>query len=190
MASKPAAVPPTCVRDRLLDAADRLFYAEGVRAVGIDRVLAEAGAAKASLYAHFSNKDELIGEYVRQRVEGSRTAITAYLADVPPADRAFRIFDWLVAWAESADFRGCPMQHLVAEITERDHPARQAIAAQRSWIEGRFREWVRDAGAASPDSVVGALIVLFDGAVAAAEMDGAQRAHEARWAAKQLLRRR
>ena len=55
------------VRDRLLDAADRLFYREGVRAVGIDRVLAEAAAAKASLYQHFGCKDQLVASYLERR---------------------------------------------------------------------------------------------------------------------------
>ena len=76
------------VRDRLLDAADRLFYQEGVRAVGIDRVLAEADAAKASLYQHFGSKDQLVASYLERKTKDARASIEAYLADTPPSQRA------------------------------------------------------------------------------------------------------
>jgi AcrR family transcriptional regulator len=177
-----------CVRDRLLDAADRLFYEAGVQSVGIDRVIAEAGAAKASLYAHFGSKDELIAAYMARRASDAREQMTAFSATVPPAERALRIFDWLVRWVESPEFRGCPLQRVVSELPDPAHPARAIVAEQRAWTESQFREWVRDAGAANVEQTVGALVVLFDGAVAASELDGSQRAHHARWAAQQLLK--
>ena len=177
------------VRDRLLDAADRLFYNEGVRAVGIDRVLVEADAAKASLYAHFGCKDELVAAYVERRSLEARAAIEAYLADVPPAERALRFFDWVIAWTESADFRGCPMQPAAGELADRKHPARVLAASQREWIQAKFLEWVRAARVKEPQATAGALVVLFDGAVVAAEQDGPQRARDARWLAKVLLSR-
>src|SRR5207302_1048976 len=70
-ARKRAKASEVGVRDRLLDAADRLFYQEGVRAVGIDRVLAEADAAKASLYQHFGCKDQLVASYLERRTDGA-----------------------------------------------------------------------------------------------------------------------
>ena len=177
------------VRDRLLDAADRLFYTEGVRAVGIDRVLAEADAAKASLYSHFGCKDELVAAYLERRIADARARIEAFTAAVPPGDRALRIFDWVVEWAETPDFRGCPMQHVVSEIANPTHPARVVAASQREWLLARFTEWVKATGVANPDPMAGALVVLFDGAVAASEQDGPQRARDARWAARALLER-
>ena len=177
------------VRDRLLDAADRLFYQEGVRAVGIDRVLAEAEAAKASLYSHFSCKDDLVAAYVERRAAESRAAIEAYLADVPAGERALRFFDWVVTWTESPDFRGCPMQHVAGELSDTKHPARVLVASQRQWLHAKFLEWTRAAKAKDPQATASALAVLFDGAVTAAEQDGPQRARDARWVAKQLLAR-
>jgi AcrR family transcriptional regulator len=76
------------VRDRLLDAADRLFYREGVGAVGIDRILGEAGAAKASLYQHFGSKDQLVASYLERRTVEARAHIEAYLAGTPPSQRS------------------------------------------------------------------------------------------------------
>src|SRR5206468_4396180 len=89
------------VRDRLLDAADRLFYREGVLAVGIDRILAEADAAKASLYQHFGCKDQLVASYLERRTVDARASIKAYLVDTAPSQRALKFFDWVVEWAES-----------------------------------------------------------------------------------------
>src|SRR5258706_8681460 len=160
------------VKERLVDAADRLFYREGVRAVGIDRLLAEADAAKASLYAHFGSKDELVCAYVERRIAAARASIEADMAAVPPEERAVRFFDWVIAWTESPGFRGCPMQHVVGELSDPAHPARAAVASQRQWFQARFLEWARDAGAAEPKKMAGALVVLFAGAVAAAESDG------------------
>ncbi len=175
------------VRDRLLDAADRLFYTEGVRATGIDRLLAEADAAKASLYSHFGCKDELVASYLERRIAAAREQIDAFTSAVPPGERALRIFDWVAEWVESPEFRGCPIQRVVSEIADPAHPACVAAAGQREWLLGRFTEWVKAAGVSNPVRVAGALMVLFDGAVTASEQDGPQRAKDARWAAKVLL---
>ena len=175
------------VRDRLLGAADRLFYREGVRAVGIDRVLAEAEAAKASLYQHFGCKDQLVASYLERRTADARAKIEAYLADTPASQRALKFFDWVVEWAESKEFRGCPLQHTVSELTDAAHPARAIAHGQREWFAERFLEWTKAAGVKDPKVTARALVVLFDGAVAGSEIDGPQRASDARWMAKKLL---
>lgn len=186
--SNASTTPPDApVRDRLLDAADRLFYKEGVRAVGIDRVLAEAGAAKASLYSNFGCKDELVAAYVVRRAEAARKTIEDYVANTPPAKRALRLFDFLVDWIRSDDFRGCPMQLVVGELPDESHPARRMAADQHRWLMTRLVEWSSAAGAADPERTAGVLLVLFDGAVAASLQDGPKRAREARWAAKRIL---
>ena len=175
------------VRDRLLGAADRLFYREGVRAVGIDRVLAEADAAKASLYQHFGCKDQLVASYLERRTAEARAKIEAYLADTPASQPALKFFDWVVEWAESKEFRGCPLQHTVSELTDAAHPARAIAHGQREWFAERFLEWTKAAGVKDPKVTARALVVLFDGAVAGSEIDGPQRASDARWMAKKLL---
>lgn len=183
----PGKSPDAGVRDRLLDAADRLFYREGVRAVGIDRVLSEADAAKASLYQHFGSKDQLVASYLERRTCDARHSIEAYLADTPPAQRALKFFDWVVDWAESKEFRGCPLQHTVSELTDAAHPARAVARGQRQWFTERLLEWTRAAGVKDAAATARALIVLFDGAIAASEIDGPQRASDARWMARKLL---
>jgi AcrR family transcriptional regulator len=175
------------VKMRLLDTADRLFYAEGIHAVGIDRVLAEADAAKASLYQHFGSKDGLIVACVQRRVEQGRAQVLDFIQGAPAAERTLKIFDWIVAWAESTDFRGCPLQHVVSEIPKSEHPARKIAAEQRTWFRTQFAECLAAAGIRNRNRMADALIVLYDGALAASEQDGPQRARDARWIAKQLL---
>ena len=182
-----ATTPEIGVRDRLLDAADRLFYQEGVRAVGIDRVLSEADAAKGSLYLHFGSKDQLVASYLERKIRDARASIEAYLADTPPAQRALKFFDWVVEWAESKDFRGCPLQHTVSELTDTSHPARAIAHEQRAWFADRLREWTTAAGVKDSKATARALMVLFDGAVVGSEVDGSQRASDARWMARKLL---
>jgi hypothetical protein len=98
-----------------------------------------------------------------------------------------KIFDWIVAWVESEDFRGCPMQHVVSEIPDPNHPARKVAAEQREWFRKQFMSCLKDAGISNPTRMAGALIVLYDGAMAASEQDGPKRARDARWIATQLL---
>lgn len=178
---------PVPVRDRLIAAADRLFYSEGVRAVGVDRLLEEADAAKASLYAHFGCKDKLVAAYVQRRVDDWRAKLTECMSPVPPAERALHLFDLLIEWTQQPDFRGCPVMHIVSEIADSQHPARIVAADQRAWMHRHLVTWARAAGAAKPQRMAGALQVLLDGAVAASEQDGPQRARDARWLAEQLF---
>jgi AcrR family transcriptional regulator len=155
--------------------------------VGIDRLLAEADAAKASLYQHFGCKDQLVASYLERKTVDARASIEAYLADTPPSQRALKFFDWVVEWTESKDFRGCPLQHTVTELTDATHPARAIAHGQRDWFAERFLEWTTAAGVKDAKAMARALVVLFDGAVAGSEVDGPQRARDARWMAKNLL---
>jgi hypothetical protein len=81
------------------------------------------------------------------------------------------------------DFRGWPLQHSVSELTDAAHPARAIAHGQREWFAERFREWTTAAGVKDPKATARALVVLFDGAVAGSEVDGPQRASDARWMA-------
>jgi hypothetical protein len=93
----------------------------------------------------------------------------------------------VVEWAESKDFRGCPLQHTVSELTDTAHPARAVAHGQREWFKERLLEWSTTAGVKDAKAIAPALVVLFDGAVAGSEVDGPQRAKDARWMAKKLL---
>jgi AcrR family transcriptional regulator len=190
--SRPAAdAPPgSGVSERILAAASDLFYREGVRAVGIQRVIDDAGIAKASLYAHYASKDELVAACLSRQGDALRAALEKSLRD-PALDarsKLLRIFDLQTQRIASPGFRGCPFQNTGSEFTDAGHPAHVVTVTYRRWIRDLFTSLVREAGLRNPDALAGALIVLHDGAAAAAQMDGSPAAaRHARWAAEQLL---
>ena len=181
--------PPT-VAERILSTASELFYREGVRAVGIQRVIDEAGIAKASLYAHYASKDELVAACLIKRGEAARAAFTARLArtDGDARRRVLALFEAQIETIESPEFRGCPFLNASSEIADASHPAKRVIAAQRTWLHTLMKDLVREAGVVSPDRVAGTLVVLFDGGLASSLADGSSApARHARWAAEQIL---
>jgi AcrR family transcriptional regulator len=137
-------------RDRLLAAADELFYAEGVHAVGIDRVIERAGVAKASLYNVFGSKDELVKAYLTQRRVG--------------------IFDIVGRSAAAPGYRGCAFMKASAESLP-GGGVEEVCDDTRAWIRGLFRELAAEAGAADPANLAAQFVVLYDGAVTGAQMD-------------------
>src|SRR4051812_7181715 len=115
MLGRMAAKAPTA-RQRLLDAADRLFYAEGVHTVGIDRLIEEAGVAKGSLFYNFSGKDDLVAAYLAGRDQRRRARIAQHQDGVDdPADRLLAIFDALHEAATAPGYNGCPFANANAE---------------------------------------------------------------------------
>src|SRR5262245_14474873 len=111
-------------RRRILETADRLFYQDGIRAVGIDRIIAEAGVAKMSLYNHFPSKDDLILAVLKHREEGVlgffRSAMERHAKRAKHPLRAF--FAALKEWFELTGFRGCPFQNAAVELADPSHP--------------------------------------------------------------------
>lgn len=178
------------VAERILTTADELFYREGVRAVGIQRVIEEAGIAKASLYAHYASKDDLVAACMERRAQSTRDAIEAVLAAAPADARAklLTLFDFQYQAATDPNFHGCPVQKTTTEITEPNHPARAVATRHRQWLQELFARLVKEAKLTSPEFVTGTLIVLFDGSMAATVADNNPIATRyARWAAQQII---
>jgi AcrR family transcriptional regulator len=166
---------PDETRERLLQVADRLFYGEGIRAVGIDRLLAESGVAKASLYQHFASKDALIAAYLHRRIDEANAPLDQLLEAVPdrPSDQILAYFGFIGQWMTSPSFRGCPFINAAAEFPSPDHPAHQAVSRHRDLNRARLN---RLAGELSPDSrdeLVASLVMLYDGALVAADLGSA-----------------
>ncbi|MEY2431881.1 MAG: hypothetical protein QOC92_1606 [Acidimicrobiaceae bacterium] len=158
-------------RERLLIAANELFYAEGVHTVGIDRVIEHAGVAKATLYSAFGSKDELIRAYLTRRYEGWQARITEKLAShKTPRDRLLGVFDWLGEAFAHPDFHGCAFMNATAEGLP-DGPAHDPAAVYRAAVRSLFRDLAEAAGAVDPDHLAAQLALLYDGATVAARMD-------------------
>lgn len=179
------------VRERLLEAAGELFYNEGPHTVGIDRVLARAGVAKASLYSTFGNKDGLVRAYLEDRHAYLRNRVEKRVAAAPDARaRVLAVFDVLIdRVAESnGNYRGCVFIRASTEGAPGDSPARAASAAYRAWRRELLRKLVTELGVADPDGLSQELSVLYDGAAMAAAVDGGLDApRNARHAAETLL---
>jgi len=179
-------------RERLVEVASRLFYSEGIRAVGVDRVIAEAGVAKATLYAHFASKDELVAAYLARHSDRWATAVEERVAPrrwAPAASSpmALAAFDVLAERAASPGYRGCPFINAAAEFPEPGPVADQVTAHRR-----RVRETFSDLlGAPGRDPGRLAMIVaLYDGAMSAAYLDRDPTVVDhARHGAEELLRR-
>ena len=158
-------------RDRLLAAANELFYAEGVHAVGIDRVIERAGVAKASLYNTFGSKDALVGEYLRTRQDSNRARITAAVERAEnPRARLLAVFDAQIAWFSQPAYRGCAFVAASAEA-EPGGVVEEVSDEYRAWLRTTLTDLARDAGAADPAALASQLVMLYDGAAIGVRMD-------------------
>lgn len=158
-------------RDRLLAAASELFYEEGVNTVGIDRVIERAGVAKATLYKVFGSKDELIWAYLMARHDTTKARMTKKLATLPtPRDRLLGVFDVQGETFAEPGFRGCAFVNASAEAPAGSRIT-EAADHYRLWVRTLFEGLARDAGAADPERLARALVLLYDGAGISARMD-------------------
>ena len=156
---------------RILDAADDLFYSEGIHAVGIDRVIQHAGVAKGSLYYSFTGKDDLVREYLTHRHGTWAERIAAGIeAHTDPRGRILAVYDGLGELFAQPDYRGCAFVNATAEAAL-DSVEAQAAETFRAWVHGLFLDLATDTGAADPKQLAQTLVLLYDGAVATSQMD-------------------
>jgi AcrR family transcriptional regulator len=170
---KPMANPKIegSARERLLAAANELFYAEGVHTVGIDRVIERAGVAKASLYSSFGSKDELVRAYLLARHEARQRRIVERIAQSDaPRERILAIFDLMGEMSAEPTYRGCAFVNASAEGGP-NQDVRRVCDTTRAWIRGLFTRLAADLGAADPALLGNQLMLLYDGASTGASMD-------------------
>ena len=162
---------PLSARDRLLVAADELFYAEGVHVVGIDRIVERAGVAKASLYSIFGSKDELVRAYLenhfRRRQRRMADVLAAYST---PRERLLGVFAEVEDLLEGSEFRGC--RFISASAEARSGDASEVVADEyRAWLKSLFIDLAQAAGAKDAKALGRQLSLLYDGAAVAGRMD-------------------
>ena len=172
MKQKSLEVDPLSARGRLLAAAEELFYEEGLNSVGIDRVIERAGVAKASLYSIFGSKDELIRCYLETRQQARQARINARLSLASgPEAKILAVFELLGELAAEPNYRGCAFARARNECKP-DSRTRTACDDARHWMRTLFSNLARDAGAQQPEQLAKQLVLLYDGAVVSAHMDG------------------
>lgn len=166
-------------RERLLETADRLFYAEGIHTVGIDRILEESGVAKASLYKNFGSKDALVAAYLDERHERQKARIERAIArSEDPRERILAVFDAQAELFARPDYRGCAFSLATAEGAGGGFAAERA-QRYRGYVREVFHQLAAEAGVPDASALACQLHLLYDGAQQAARMD-----HEADIAAR------
>jgi AcrR family transcriptional regulator len=171
MAAKAPTPQRRSARERLLAAAEELFYEEGINTVGIDRVIERAGVAKASLYDCFGSKEGLIRAYLSARHEARRRRLQERLARYDnPRDRLLGVFDLTAELVAEPNFRGCAFVRASAE-SRAGSSVKGVCDESRSWMRALFTDLARNAGAVDPDRLAAQLVLLYDGASVSAHMD-------------------
>ncbi len=171
--SEPGSGARLPARERILETAERLFYRDGYRAVGVDTIIAQSGVAKMTLYRHFPSKDELIAAYLertnRQLLEWMEGLIAPH-SDARAALEA--VFDGVAKLASSPECRGCAFVGASAEFPEPEHPGHEAALHHKRAVVRRLRQLAEAAGARHPKELAEELLLVMDGAWSAARVFG------------------
>lgn len=177
---------PVKARERLLATAEDLFYAEGVRAVGVERILAESGVGRASFYRHFASKDDLVVAVLAGRDARWRQ----WLAERVEAlgGGPLTVFDALAERFAERDFRGCAFINTMVETADPDSPAHRVAARHKERVIELLTRILTDAGAPEPAGLAVEFALLVDGAIVTALRERTPAAaHRARSVAAALL---
>ena len=161
-------------RQRIVETAERLFYAEGIRSVGIDRIIAEAEVAKMTLYNHFSSKDDLILAVLQYREEKFGKMFERWMERhvKKGTDRLEAFFAALKNWFESPGFRGCAFINAVVELADARHPASQFSAEHKERFHQMLKEIIKHTRGAKAASMAPAVALMVEGAIVTAVMEG------------------
>lgn len=161
-------------RERLLRIASGLFYREGIKGVGVDRVLAEAGVTRATMYRHFAGKEALVAAYLEQE-DATIRGYFAAAADLggSPTDLLELVVAGIADDASRYHDRGCPFINAAAEYSDPESPVRQIVARHRAWFRGALTDLARAAGRPDPEHVASALVLLRDATLVGVYLDDA-----------------
>lgn len=177
MPSVPSAQSPPATTagpaERLLDAAARLFDREGIRAVGIDRVIASAGVARASLYAHYGSKDALVTAYLERadRNDLHRWQRAVRGLDDDPLGRIRTAFDLASAAARRRGYRGCLYLNAATEFPGPASPVAPVVAEHRARQRSAFRDALVQLGHPDPDETAARIQLVYDGGLAGSKAE-------------------
>lgn len=182
--------PMTPAAQRILDTASRLFYEQGIRAVGVEMLASSAGVTKKTLYDRFGSKDELVASYLRARDQKWRSWLTTFVNEhaTSPKDRLLTTFDALDSWMRQEEPRGCGFVNACAEFPDPEHPARIAVLEQKRWLLSYLTRLAQEANLRHPKQLARQLAVLIEGVFAAGALGVIKDpAYEARAMAARLL---
>ncbi len=165
---------PKRAAERIRETAEELFYREGIRAVGVDEIVARAGVTKPSLYRSYASKDELVADCLRHHGSKRLDAFDAALLEGDDVRAAFRA--WLTGLSERAtkpDYRGCGNSNAVVEYPHIDHPARKVAAENKSRFRARLHALAKELGAPEPGLLGDMLLLIIEGSYTSGQLFGA-----------------
>lgn len=158
----------------MLEVAHQLFYWQGIHAVGVDKIAAEAGIAPTTLYRLFASKNDLISAYVERAHLAYRewfsTAIAA--GGDEPRDRILAAFDALMVQMQPDRCRGCPFLMVLTEFPDADLASHQQAVAMKQWVHEQFAELVEGLEVDDPELLTTHLTLIFEGAYASVQALG------------------
>ncbi|GGO91717.1 TetR/AcrR family transcriptional regulator [Wenjunlia tyrosinilytica] len=166
-------------RERLLETASRIFYAEGIHHVGVDRIIAEARVTRATFYRHFPGKEDLVLAHIQERDQQIRGQVAElFTLSTDPRTLLITLMSGVGAELCGPDFRGCPFINAAAEYPDPGQPVHQAVQAHRDWFRQIIRNLVAAAGVADADHATATLVLLRDGAMVGGDLDEPQAVRE------------
>jgi len=162
--------PPTIQRapakGRILETANVLFYEDGIRNVGVDRIISVSSVTKATFYKHYRAKDNLIVEYISSRHETVRANVEEMIRTSPNAESVLRAFvAAVIAEIDSPGFRGCPFINAAAEFPDSEHPVRRVVTTHREWYVETLADLLKEMGHPVPGDAADELLLARDGAL-------------------------
>lgn len=160
--------------ERILKTADKLFYQDGIRAVGVDRLIAESGVAKASFYRAFPSKDDLVAAWLDVRDQQWRAWLQNALEQLAPhpQDKPLAVFDALDTRFRQSTYRGCAFINTIAELARLDHPCAHAARRHKESVRTLLANLLKDAGYQDFEALAVIFLQLIDGAIVTAVREG------------------
>jgi AcrR family transcriptional regulator len=152
-------------RNRILDAATELIYANGIRGTSADRIIEQAGITKVTFYRHFRTKTDLVVAYLERQAALERGALEGARGHADPRQALENIAEIIGTFSCMPGFRGCPFINAAAETPDPHDPVRVVVDAHRQWTRDLFESIAADAGVADPGTAGGQLQMLRDGAM-------------------------
>jgi AcrR family transcriptional regulator len=160
-------------RERILETANNLFYTHGYRAIGVDRIIKDSGVAKMTFYKHFPSKDDLIKTYLENATNGFWAWIDGICAVYSePRAQLEAIFDAVAKQANSQNCMGCAFMHAAGEFPDQQHTAHATARAYKQSVLQKLEDLSLAIGAKEPQALAADLMLIMDGAWAAARMFG------------------
>lgn len=185
--AEPASAPP---RQRILVAASRIFYQEGIRSIGVERILTEAQVPRATFYRHFKSKEELVCVCLTQRHQAIKDQAQR---TVPGLTDSRKVIEALVLGVDdevcSPGFRGCAFIKAATEFPDPGHPVFDTVTAHRKWFRSVLTDNLHRTGHPEPERLAGVLVLLHDGGLMGGFLDDRDTAHQALRHALDLLSR-